>query len=166
MTRQSYIHEALRNRRRNSAEAMRVRQYIDNILKNDLSARIIVLGDLNDGPGMDYFEQNYLTHNTVDALLGSSFEPELIFYHAQHDVAPKDLYTSIFEDFVTGESSKHILLDHILLSPGFSSSSGLRRVHNSGTIHHIEYNNHTVNNGIFRENRPSDHRAVSVLLEY
>ncbi|WP_245585979.1 endonuclease/exonuclease/phosphatase family protein [Paenibacillus pinihumi] len=29
VTRQNYIHEALRNRRRNSAEAMRVRQYID-----------------------------------------------------------------------------------------------------------------------------------------
>lgn len=27
-TRQNYVHEALRNRRRNSAEAMRVRQYV------------------------------------------------------------------------------------------------------------------------------------------
>jgi hypothetical protein len=37
------------------------------------SARIIICGDLNDGPGMDYFEANYLTVNSTDALLGSTF---------------------------------------------------------------------------------------------
>jgi len=164
--RQNYIHEALRNRRRNSTEAMRVRQYIDNTLRTNISENIIILGDLNDGPGMDYFEQNYITHNTVDVLVGSAFDPELIFHHAQHDVKPQDRYTTVFDDFVTGETNRHILLDHILLSPGLSATNGLRRVRDSGAIHHIEYDNHTVNNGTFRENRPSDHRPVSVLLEY
>ncbi|OAJ76149.1 endonuclease [Brevibacillus sp. SKDU10] len=164
-TRQNYVHEALRNRRRNSTEAMRVRQYVDTILKDNRKAKIIILGDLNDGPGMDYFE-NYLAHNTIDVLVGSAFEPELIFYHAQHDVNPQDRYTAIFDDFVTGEKNKHLFLDHILLSPSLTATSGLRRVPDSGTIHHVEYNHHTVNNGTFRENRPSDHRPVSVLLEY
>ncbi|WP_241139351.1 endonuclease/exonuclease/phosphatase family protein [Bacillus mycoides] len=165
-TRQNYVHEALRNRRRNSAEAMRVRQYVDSMLHADLTKNIIILGDLNDGPGMDYFERNYLTHNTVDVMVGSTFEPEFIFHHAQHDENPQDRYTAVFDDFVTGEANSHLLLDHILLSPGLSTDSGLRRVQNSGKIHHAEYNNHTVNNGNFRENRPSDHRPVSILLEY
>lgn len=165
-TRQDYVHEALRSRKRNSAEAMRVRQYVDAFLKTDPAGRIIILGDLNDGPGMDYFEEKYLTHNTVDVLVGSAFEPELIFYHAQHDLEATNRYTAVFDDFVTGETNKHMFLDHILLSPSLSGSGGLRRVKGSGMIHHNEYESHTVDNGRFRENRPSDHRPVSVILEY
>lgn len=165
-TRQEYVKAALKNRRRNSAESMRVRDYIDKVLLSNLAEKIIILGDLNDGPGMDYFEKNYLSHNTVDVLVGSVFEPEMMFHHAQHDVKNSNRYSAVFDDFVTGEDNKHILLDHILLSPGLSVTSGLRRVPNSGAIHHVEYDNHTVNHGIFRENRPSDHRPVSVILEY
>lgn len=166
-TRQNYIHAALINRRRNSAEAMRVRQYIDSVLLNDPIANIIVLGDLNDGPGMDYFEEGYLTHNMVDILVGSAFEPEMIFNHAQHDVSPADRYTAVFDDFVTGENNKRIFLDHILLSPGlWRTNQGLRKVSGSGMIHHTEYLNNTDNDGRFREDRPSDHRPVSALLEY
>lgn len=166
-TRQTYVHAALINRRRNSAEAMRVRQYIDSILRADATANIIVLGDLNDGPGMDYFEESYLTHNMVDILVGSAFEPELILDHAQHDVTAVDRYTAVFDDFVTGENNKHIFLDHILLSPMlWHTDNGLRKIVGSGTIHHSEYLNAISNNGIFREDRPSDHRPVSVQLEY
>lgn len=166
-TRQNYIHEALRNRRRNSAEAMRMRQYVNMILRNDPTANIVVLGDLNDGPGMDYFEEKYLTHNMVDILAGSVFEPELIFNHAQHDVPAVDRYSAIFDDFVTEENNKHLLLDHIFLSPNLGrANSGLRKVEGSGKIHHVEYLHSTDNNGRFREDRPSDHRPVSVQLQY
>ncbi|MGY3839500.1 endonuclease/exonuclease/phosphatase family protein [Bacillus atrophaeus] len=165
-TRQNYIHEALRNRRRNSAEAMRVRQYIETMLKDKRCEKSIILGDFNDGPGMDYFEKNYLTHNTTDVLVGSTYEPEFIYHHAQHDISSNLRYTSIFDDFVTGEKNKHILLDHILLSPALSTNHGLRRVRGSGNIHHVEYERNTVNKGFYRENRPSDHRPVSVILEY
>jgi hypothetical protein len=62
--------------------------------------------------------------------------------------------------------SKHLLLDHILLSPGLNRTFGLRRVPNSGTVHHAEYKAHVVHNGTHREDRPSDHRPVSVQLRY
>ena len=61
---------------------------------------IIVLGDLNDGPGLDYFEERYLTHNVTDIVVGSAFRPEWQFAHAQHDVPAADRYTAVFEDFV------------------------------------------------------------------
>jgi len=166
-TRQDYIHAALENRRRNSAEAMRVRQYVDTILKNDPQSNILVAGDLNDGPGMDYFEELYLTHNMVDILVGSAFEPELIFNHAQHDVPAAERFTAVFDDFVTGENNKKIFLDHVLLSPSFMrNGNDLTKIDGSGTIHHTEYENLTDNNGSFREDRPSDHRPVSVQLQY
>ena len=50
-TRQAFIVEALTNRRRISAEGMRIRRYLDARLAVDAAAPIIVLGDLNDGPG-------------------------------------------------------------------------------------------------------------------
>jgi hypothetical protein len=51
--RQAFIATALTNRRRISAEGMRIRRYLDERLSAGSSAAIIVLGDLNDGPGFD-----------------------------------------------------------------------------------------------------------------
>ena len=166
-TQQQYVHQALTNRRRISAEGMRTRTYLDKVLAADSSRRIIVLGDLNDGPGRDYFEDNYLTHNVTDLMVGSAFEPEWTFTHAQSDVPAAQRYTAVFDDYVpTPQPNKRLLLDHILLSPGFSGGSGLRKVANSGAVHHAEYTAQVVNNGQQRENRPSDHRPVSVTLQY
>jgi endonuclease/exonuclease/phosphatase family metal-dependent hydrolase len=165
-TRQAFVVAALQNRRRISSEAMRVRTYLNAVWKTDPTMKTLVLGDLNDGPGTDYFEQYYLTHNVTDILVGSAFEPESIFFHAQHEVAADRRYTAVFDDFVTGENNKRLLLDHILLSPGLSQKQGLRRVRNSGAVHHAEYEAQLQNGGKFREDRPSDHRPVSVRLEY
>jgi endonuclease/exonuclease/phosphatase family metal-dependent hydrolase len=165
-TRQSYIVAALVNRRRISAEGMRIRRYLDRRLAEAADAPIIVLGDLNDGPGLDYFEERYITHNVTDILVGSAFAPERVFTHAQHDVAADDRYTAVFEDFVPIPEVKRLLLDHILLSPGLSRADGLRRIENSGAIYHSEYEAHVVNNGARRQDRPSDHRPVTVDLEY
>ena len=164
--RPEFIREALECRRRISAEAMRLRYYINMLLAKDEKARALVLGDLNDGPGMDYFEEKYLTHNLTDILIGSAFVPEWIFAHAQHDMDKKERYTAVFDDFVTGEKDKHLLLDHILLSPGLCAGDGPCRVRGSGKIHHQEYNNNVVAGGKYRENRPSDHRPVSIRLEF
>jgi endonuclease/exonuclease/phosphatase family metal-dependent hydrolase len=165
-TRQNYVVAALKNRRRNSTEGMRVRTYLDARLAVNADTSIIVLGDLNDGPGLDYFEELYLSHNVTDILVGSAFQPEWILFHAQHDVAPDLRYTAIFDDFVTGEKQKHLLLDHILLSPGLTRAGGLAKVDGSGAVHHAEYEAEVVNAGANREDRPSDHRPVSVDLEY
>jgi endonuclease/exonuclease/phosphatase family metal-dependent hydrolase len=166
-TRQQYVIAALRARRRNSAEGMRLRRYLDDRLQFDPDAAIVVLGDMNDGPGLDYFEENYLTHNVTDILLGSAFEPETVFAHAQHDVTRDNRYTAVFDDFVTAEPNRRLLLDHILLSPGLGSGAGaLRAVAGSGAVRHAEWEAQVVQGGDLREHRPSDHRPVTVELEY
>lgn len=165
-TRQDYVVAALKARRRNGTEGMRVREYLDARLQADGQVAIIVLGDLNDGPGLDYFEKRYLAHSVTDIILGSAFQPEWIFQHAQHDVPAAARYTAVFDDFVENVHNRKLLLDHILVSPGLLTSTGLRKVANSGTIHHVEYNAQITSSGARRENRPSDHRPVSVQLRY
>lgn len=164
--RQQYVTAALKNRRRLSAEAMRLRRYLDEQIGADLAAKVVVMGDFNDGPGMDYFEERYLTHNVTDILIGSGFDRELMFAHAQHDVAPADRYTAVFNDFVERDPDKHLLLDHILLSPGLLVPDGLRHVPGSGRIHHAEWQANVVNGGKKRDERPTDHRPVSVELVF
>ena len=53
-----------------------------------------------------------------------------------------------------------------LESPGLLSNTGLRKVANSGTIHHAEFNAQVSSGGSKRESRPSDHRPVSGQLKY
>ena len=163
-TRQDYVIAALKARRRNGTEGMRMREYLDAKLAATARADIVVLGDLNDGPGLDYFEKRYLAHNVTDILLGSAYQPERMFTHAQHDVPADRRYTAVFDDFVENVANKKLLLDHVLLSPGLLASSSLRRVAGSGAIHHAEYDAHVSGSGARRDKRPSDHRPVSVQL--
>ena len=123
-TRQDYIVSALTNRRRISAEGMRLRRYLDARLAADEEAAIIVLGDLNDGPGLDYFEERYITHNVTDILVGSAFQPEWIFDHAQHDVAAADRYTAVFEDFVLTPRSSGCCSTTSCCRPGCRDPAG------------------------------------------
>jgi endonuclease/exonuclease/phosphatase family metal-dependent hydrolase len=154
-TRMDYVVAALKNRRRISSEAMRVRQYLDSLLKQDASSLCIVCGDFNDGPGIDYFETRYLTHNVTDILLGSTYYPDLLFEHAFIKRVPEDRrYTAIFDDFVDDIANRPLLLDHLLVSPALLSA-----VVDSG-IAHQEYDAAMDPDATGRQARASDHRPV------
>jgi endonuclease/exonuclease/phosphatase family metal-dependent hydrolase len=160
-----FVRSALQNRRRIANEGMRIRQYLDARLDEDPDAAIVVLGDFNDGPGRDLFEQQYLAHNVTDLLVGSSYRPETLFAHALVDV-PADLrYSAVFDDFVTDEPQKRILLDHIILSPAMASSAGVRRIPGSGRIEHEVWAAHRTGEGTRRDERATDHRPATVALE-
>jgi hypothetical protein len=154
-TRTQYVKAALKNRRRISSEAMRGRQYLDDLLNRNNDSLNVVTGDFNDGPGIDYFEKRYLTHNVTDILLGSTYYPDLLFKHAFLERVPeRQRYTAIFDDFIDDIPGRHLLLDHILISPPLSS-----RIEDSG-IAHQEYNAGTDNNASGRQKYVSDHRPV------
>ncbi len=92
-----FIAAAVKNRRRISAEGFRLRSYLDQVAQESPDTEVIVTGDFNDGPGVDYFEQRYLTHNITDILLGSTFRPSLLFKHAFLDSIPEEkAYTAVF----------------------------------------------------------------------
>ncbi len=164
--RQEYVITALKDRRRISTEAMRIRELLERRLDADAQARLIVAGHLNDGPGRHYFARNYLTHNVIDILVGSALAPEQTFRHAQHDVAAADRWTAEFNDFVEGVPDRKLLLDHIILSPGLQTGAGPRYVAGSGRVHQAEYDAQVSGSGAKRDQRPTDHRPVSVEIDY
>ena len=164
--RPEFITKALESRRRISAESMRIRQYLDICFDKNLDAPIIVTGDLNDGPGLDYFERKFLTHNVAGLIVGSSFQPRRMLRHAFLDSMPKEHnYTAIFDDFVAGITNRTVLLDHILVSASlFWKANGMRNA--QGQIEHAIFDAEIdhLHTGC-RQHLPSDHRPQSVTLE-
>ena len=153
--RQEFIASAIKARRRISAEGYRLRRYLDKLLQADNSARIVVTGDFNDGPGHDFFERTYLTHNVADIVLGSTFYPRLIFNHPIIERVPVPmLFTSRFDDFIDNVQDRPLLLDHFLVSPALVPEVEDAR------IAHPEYDAEVSNGGTTRSSRPSDHRPI------
>ena len=156
-TRMQFVKAAMKNRRRISAEAMRVRLYVDEFLKQNQDSFVVITGDFNDGPGIDYFERHYLTHNITDILLGSTYYPNRMFKHAFIERVTEDKrFTAIFNDFVDDIPERPLLLDHILVSPALSS-----KIQDSG-IAHQEYEARTDGNASGRQRHVSDHRPVHI----
>jgi len=157
-----FIREALKHRRRISAESMRIRHYLNDLLEVQPHLPIVVAGDCNDGPGADYFEEQYLTHNVTDILLGSTYYPAFRFEHAFiHRLPRAQRYTAIFDDFVTGERGKLLVLDHILVSPALKSGGGATIGLLNGGIGHQELER-AIDEGAASERQkvPSDHRPA------
>lgn len=156
--RAEFVREALLARRRISAEASRLRTYLDALLEVDGKRAIVVCGDFNDGPGADFFERFYLTHNLVAAVAGSPLNPPKMFRHGFVDrVDEDDNYTAVFDDFIADVSNRRILLDHILVSPGLYWDI------TDGTVEHTVFDEQTKPSAAGnRERMPSDHRPQSI----
>lgn len=153
-TRPAFIVDAVKVRRRISAEAMRIREYLNELLAENEDRAIIVCGDLNDGPGTDFFERLYLTHNLVAAVSGNPFTPRRMLRHGFADRMPKDKnYTAVFDDFIDEIDNRKILLDHILVSPGLYWDLSDGRIDHEA----FETGVDMMKPG-HREQMPSDHR--------
>ena len=156
-TRQQFIAAALKARRRISAEGFRLRSYLDELILDNPSERVIVVGDFNDGPGKDFFERSYLTHNVADIVLGSTFYPDLIFRNPILDrMDSAKLFTARFDDYVDNVQDRPLLLDHIALSPALNANVI------DAKIEHEAFEAEIEGTGDLRWERASDHRPISV----
>ena len=157
--RQEFIVAALKNRRRISAEAMHTRLYLNQLYNNDPDFHVIVTGDFNDGPGIDYFEKNYLTHGVADILLGSSYRFDSQYMHVLIGNVPvNQLFTARFDDFIDNIDDRPLLLDHILVSPSLSNRYSNQQI--AHTEHESQEDASRPQGN--RDRFPSDHRAVVV----
>ena len=116
-------HESDRNRRKLFAEAFSIRQRVDDWLAAE--RHFVVMGDVNDGPGMDFYEQRY-GRSALEIILGDLFEPERILRTmcgrprwGEYGWRPS---SARFRDRIT-EEYVNVLIDYVLVSPGFKASN-------------------------------------------
>lgn len=130
------------NRKKLIGQATRLRQRVDLHLSQAPTTPLLILGDMNDGPGQDAYEMK-LGKSFVETVTGNVFEPESCLHHPLYflskDPATRaDLWTVEFPDPIVENALgyKHrVWLDHILLSPHFlKPDSPLRLVPDSGRI--------------------------------
>jgi len=160
--RHEFVVAALINRRRISSEAMRIRRYLSDLYVSDPQRLVVVTGDFNDGPGMDYFERSYLTHGVADIIVGSVYRSERQYRHPLIDLVPEeDRFTARFDDYVDEVNDRPLLLDHVLVSPALADRVTAARVA------HAEWSaQEDVSRPIGdRDRHPSDHRPVVVEID-
>lgn len=116
-----------RNRKKLYAECFSIRARCDHWLKDHPDMKIIVMGDINDGFGTDYYEQRF-SRSAVETLLGDVWEPERILKH----VLPRPKLgkfgwtpsTSRFKDRIT-EDQFNVLIDHMLVTQNIDVSDAM-----------------------------------------
>ncbi len=161
--RRAYIEETLEARIKLATEAQNTRYYIDQRFRQDVAPAIVLMGDLNDGPGKELFERQFLFFDLLGNLQGDVFESEKYLNHALFDY-PDDLrWTVRFKDPVDETRDPHILLDHIMFTQAFVRSQlPLSIEPHAGKVEHAIFDR--ANAQLGTSGPVSDHRPVSCLL--
>ncbi len=160
-----FVREAIKARIKLTTEAANVRNYIDAKFNQVEKPAIFVMGDLNDGPGKEYIEEQYLFFDLMSNVQGEVFFAKKFLNHALFDF-PDDLRWSVyFEDFIKGngipERDPRILLDHVLFTQGLVDGSLPWKI--DAHAGKVEHEIHDVINATLPENaKTSDHKPVSV----
>lgn len=164
------ILDALTARAKLSAEIFRVREFLNQALAAGESPQsIVVMGDLNDGPFAELIEREFMIHNIVDELVGTLLRPDAHFRHAMTPDVLRTAATTRFPDPVQDGQIVEELIDHMLVSPAIWQEMGPYRVKaNACQVETAVYEQHNADTGIVRKRdlRPSDHKPVSVVLEF
>ena len=119
-----------RNRRKLFAECNWIRRRVDSLLENNHS--VVVMGDINDGPGMDQYEFQF-GRSAVEIIMGDIFQPDRLLQ--SHTGRPKWKAggwvpsSTRFKDRFT-ETNINVLIDHILVSRDLAVQADSHRVWN------------------------------------
>jgi hypothetical protein len=179
--RDEYVKEAHRARANLTTEAYNVRRYIDGRFRQEPAPRIFVCGDMNDGPGRDYFEREYLYFDLVSNIQGDVFFARRFLNHALFDFDDRLRWSTSFPDKIEVwarkqpdapalperpiDRAKHQLLDHILFTQAFVGENARPRVpSHAGLVEHTIHQR--INATLTRANETSDHVPVSVTMNY
>lgn len=114
---------SIANRRKQLAQAIWLRTRIDANLAE--GAPLILLGDLNDGPGLDEYE-NLFGRSSVEILMGDT----LIDPHAQQALTRRfgAIHSTARFEMPGGDRYLQALLDYIMVSPDLMARRPLWRI--------------------------------------
>jgi hypothetical protein len=163
--RQDFINKALQARIKMATEASNVRAYIDAKFNQIENPPIVLLGDFNDGPGKEYFEEKYLFFDLLSNIQGDVFFATKFLNHALFDYPDHLRWTVNFKDFVVEEGyperDPHILLDHILFTQGLVNGSLPWNI--DAHAGKVEHEIHDLINATLPESaKTSDHKPISL----
>lgn len=122
-TNQEAVRISIANRRKQLAQCIWLRQRIDDHLNaGDL---LIVLGDLNDGPGLDEYEKLF-GRSGIEIVMGAAKAENLrlVDPHAQQAMRPRGVAPTTAR-FFNHRTRKYLnaLLDYVMLSPDLAGST-------------------------------------------
>lgn len=120
--REAQIRLSIENRRKQLAQCLWLRQRVEEHLSAGDS--LVVLGDFNDGPGLDEFEQLF-GHSGVEIVLGTTPDPatRLVEPHAAMALQSKVGLTPTTARFYLAPQGQFFeaLLDFIMVSPDLAA---------------------------------------------
>ncbi|NUM33615.1 MAG: endonuclease/exonuclease/phosphatase family protein [Candidatus Brocadiae bacterium] len=160
-----YLTDSLSARIKLATEANDIRKYIAARFVQSAHPKILLMGDCNDGPGHDYFEERYLFFDLISNLQGDVILSERFFNHALFDFPSHLRWTARYKDELLGLSAADnpLLLDHILISQTLCRGNAPLVVNeNAGKVEHEAYER--ANSGANSKTITSDHRPVSCIL--
>jgi hypothetical protein len=159
-----FIQSALKARVKMTTEASNIRNYIEARFTQTIKPAIFVMGDFNDGPGKEYFEERYLFFDLLSNIQGDVFFASRYLNHALFDYPDHLRWTANFKDFVDRNRDPHILLDHILFTQGLVDGSLPWNIGSQAGI--VEHEIHdTINATLPRSAKTSDHKPVSLTVQ-
>lgn len=161
--REKFIRESLTARIKMTTEAANVRAYIDDKFRQVEKPAIFVMGDFNDGPGKEMFEEQYLFFDLISNIQGNIFNSKTFLNHALFDFPDSLKWTVYFVDFTSTDRARdpHILLDHILFTQGLVDGSLPWRVSDhAGKVEHEIHD--LLNKPLTKNAKTSDHKPISL----
>lgn len=118
------------NRMKLKAQAFSVRKRLNQLIDDEGKGRVIVLGDMNDGPEFDAYAA-MLGGAFLEPVMGSIWDPTRIFFNCHESIKKEFRWTIDFLDRIVnplgrsryGQPSElRSWIDHILVSPDIKSS--------------------------------------------
>lgn len=118
---------AIANRRKQLAQAIWLRGRIDEHL--DAAVPLIVLGDLNDGPGLDEFEDLF-GRSSVEIVMGHAKDRALFDPHARQALSRKLSAMPTTSRFYIRQEKRYLqaLLDYIMVTDHFRARGAKWRI--------------------------------------
>ncbi|AZV80469.1 endonuclease [Parasedimentitalea marina] len=117
------IRLSIANRRKQLAQAVWLRRRIEQHLQDGQD--LIVMGDLNDGPGLDEYERLF-GRSSVEIVMGDDMQDP----HACHLLQPRTADQPSTSRFYNATTKRYFraLLDYVMVSPGLTTRSPTWRI--------------------------------------
>jgi endonuclease/exonuclease/phosphatase family metal-dependent hydrolase len=162
---EDFLAEALTARLKLASEAVHVRAYVDARHFQEERPAVFVCGDLNDGPGKEYFERVFMVQDLLSNIQGDVFFASKFLNHALFDFADKLRWSYDLprQDAFDPNRPRQLLLDHILFTQALVDRAPGPQVRaKAGLVEHPIHDR--TNARLPASQRTSDHIPVSVAI--